>query len=165
MKSYILTVAATALLSIPTINFAEDKLAAGPVGDKPAGERPHRPGGPGGERPHRPGGPGGERHSGSPEERLKMMTERLGLTQDQQDKIKAIYAKNADTMKAFREKGRENLTEDDKAKIRELMKAQFEEVSNVLTPEQKEKMKKAREEHGGGRGGKPGEGAKPAEAK
>ena len=88
------------------------------------------------------------------------------------DKIKAIFAKTADELKALRDKGRENLTEEDKTKFRDAMKAQFEEIGNVLTPEQKEKMKKAREEHGGRRGGpggkpgegKPAEGAKPAPA-
>lgn len=163
MKSYLLTVAALALLS--NITIAEDKPAGGPADGKPAGE--HKRG---------PGGPGGEGRFGSPEERLKKMTEHLGLTQEQQDKIKAIFAKTADELKALREKGRENLTEEDKAKFRDAMKAQFEEISNVLTPEQKEKMKKAREERGGGEGhrrggpggkpgeGKPREGAKPAPA-
>ena len=164
MKNYILTVAVTALLSIPTINFAADAPAGGPAGDKPAGD--HKRG---------PGGPGGERHFGTPEERLAKMTEHLGLTQAQQDAIKAIYAKNADAMKAFRDKGRENLTEEDKTKMHELMKSQMEEIANVLTPEQKDKMKKAREEHAGApggpggeghrRGGKPGEGDKPEAAK
>jgi len=161
MKNYILTVAATALLSIPTFILAADAPATGPADGKPAGE--HKRG---------PGGPGGEGHWGTPEERIKRMTEHLGLTQDQQDKIKAIFAKTADEMKAYHDKGRANLTEDDKTKIREIMKAQFEEIGNVLTPEQKEKMKKAREEHGGGPGhhrggpdGKPGEANKPAATK
>ena len=155
MKSYILTVAALALLS--NITIAEEKPAGGPAGGKPAGERR---------------GPGGEGRFGTPEERLKKMTEHLGLTQEQQEKIKAIFAKTADELKALRDKGRENLTEEDKTKFRDAMKAQFEEIGNVLTPEQKEKMKKAREEHGGRRGGpggkpgegKPAEGAKPAPA-
>src|SRR5687767_15153624 len=102
MKKHILTVAAAALLSIPTFSLAEDK----PAGDKPAGDKPA------GERPR--GGRGG-----SPEERLKMMTERLSLTQEQQDKIKEIYAKSAEENKALREKGRENLTDEDKKKMGE----------------------------------------------
>ncbi len=163
MKSYILTVAALALLS--NITIAEDKPAGGPAGGKPEGERKRGP-----------GGPGGERHFPSAEERLKRMTEHLGLTQEQQDKIKAIFAKTEGELKALHDKGRDNLTEEDKTKFRDAMKAQFEEIGNVLTPEQKEKMKKAREERGGGEGhrrggpgakpgeGKPGEGAKPAPA-
>ena len=124
MKHYTLTmcVAAAALFAIPTAALAQDK---------PAGEAPER----------------GERGRGrfSPEERLKRMTEALGLTQEQQDKMKAIYEKNAPVFKELMAKGRENLTEEDKTKFRELMKAQGEAVEAVLTPEQKEKAKAERE--------------------
>jgi Spy/CpxP family protein refolding chaperone len=108
-----------------------------------------KPGGPGGEKR----GPGGR---GNPEERLKMMTEKLGLSKDQQDKIKAIQEKNAPKMKELMAKGRENLTEEDK----QVFKAQMEEIGAVLTPEQKEKMKEMRGPGGPGgeRRGKPGEG-------
>lgn len=136
MKSTFLTVAAAALLIIPSLR-AEDKPADKPAGDKPAGGRP--------------GGPAGRF---TPEERIKRMTEELSLTPEQVDKIKAIYAKNADALKAVREKGRENLTEEDKTKLQEAMKAQREEVAAVLTPEQKKKL----EERGPGRGGPGGEG-------
>jgi Spy/CpxP family protein refolding chaperone len=102
MKQHILTVAAAALLAIPT--FAQDK----PAGDKPAGDKPAG---------DRPAGQG--RRQLDPEARLKTMTEKLSLTQEQQDKIKAIWAKNADEMKALREKGRDNVTEADRTKMRE----------------------------------------------
>jgi periplasmic protein CpxP/Spy len=142
MKQHILTVAAAALLSIPTFSIAEDK----PAGDKPAGDKPA------GERR----GPGGGRQWGA-EERLKMMTERLGLTEDQQAKIKEIYAKNEEAFKAAREKGRENLTDEDRKKLGEAMRAQAEEVNAVLTPEQKEKMKEmGQRRRGEGRPGGPG---------
>jgi Spy/CpxP family protein refolding chaperone len=151
MKQQILTIAAAALLSIPTMSLAEDK----PAGDKPAGERPGGPGGRGG------------RFGGTPEDRVKFLTEKLSLTQEQQDKIKAIYAKNEDTFKAAREareKGTQ-LSEEERKKIGEAMKAQNEEVQAVLTPEQKEKMKELRPP-GGRRGGdRPGGGAKPEEKK
>jgi Spy/CpxP family protein refolding chaperone len=125
MKKHILTVTAAALLAIPTFSFAEDK----PAGDKPAGDKPA------GER----GGRGGARMT--PEERLKTMTEKLSLTQEQQDKIKAIYAKNADAMKAAREKGFQNMSEEERTKMRDTMKAQNDEIIAVLTPEQQEKYK------------------------
>ena len=101
------------------------------------------------EKPEGGRSPGGGRGFGTPEERLKRMTETLGLSQEQQDKIKAIYAKDADAMKALREKGRENLTEEDKTKMRELMKLQIEAVQAVLTEEQKTKMKEAFQRRGG----------------
>ena len=124
MKHYTLTmcVAAAALFAIPTAALAQDK---------PAGEAPAR----------------GERGRGrfSPEERLKRMTESLGLTQEQQGKMKAIYEKNAPVFKEFMATGRENLTEEDKTRLRELMKAQGKAIEAVLTPEQKEKAKAERE--------------------
>jgi Spy/CpxP family protein refolding chaperone len=131
MKKHILTVTAAALLAIPTFSFAEDK----PAGDKPAGDKPagERPGG------RQGGGPGGARMT--PEERLKTMTEKLSLTQEQQDKIKAIYAKNGDSMKAAREKGFQNLSEEERTKMRDAMKTQNDEIVAVLTPEQQEKYK------------------------
>jgi Spy/CpxP family protein refolding chaperone len=150
MKQHILTVAAAALLSIPTFSIAEDKPAGDkPAGDKPAGER----GGPGG-----PGGRGGARMN--PEERMKFMTEKLSLTQEQQDKIKAIYAKSADANKALREKGFQNLSEEEKKQMNESRKAQQEEVNAVLTPEQKEKMKELFQQGRRGGGGRP-DGEKP----
>ena len=131
-----LSIAATALLSLPTFSLAAD--------EKPEGKRP--------------GGPGGRP---SPEERLKKMTETLGLSQEQQDKIKAIQEKNAPAMKELMAKGRENLTEEDKTKMKELFKTQMEATAEVLTPEQKEKWK-AEMEKRGGPGGKRGE-RKPGE--
>lgn len=137
MKNFTLTIgiAATALLTLPTFTLAAD--------EKPEGKRPG----------------GGQRMN--PEERLKKMTETLGLSQEQQDKIKAIYEKNGPAMKELMAKGRENLTEEDKTKMKELFKTQTEEISAVLTPEQKEKYKaemEKRREGGARRGGdKPSE--------
>jgi Spy/CpxP family protein refolding chaperone len=153
----ILSLVLAGLCAMPTLVLAEDPVppkppggteAPKPAGDKAAGKPERRAGGPAG---------GGERN---PAERLKMMTEKLNLTQDQQDKIKAIQEKNAPEFKELMAKGRENLTEADKTKLRELGRAQMEEIGAILTPEQKEKMKELREARGGDR--KPG---KPGEAK
>lgn len=131
----ILSLIMAGLCTAPHIVRAEDAPA------KPAGDKEGRPGG----------------HM-NPEERLKMMTEKLSLTQDQHDKIKAIQEKNAPEFKDLMAKGRENLTEADKTKMRELMKAQMEEIGAVLTPEQREKMKEMRAAgRGGDRKGKPGD--------
>ena len=85
-----------------------------------------------------------------PAARLKMMTEKLGLTQDQQDKIKAIFEKYSPQIKAIVSKGTANLTADEKTKVQELIKAEHGEVDDVLTDEQKAKRK---EMHPGGPGG------------
>jgi len=141
MKHITLTlgVAAAALFTIPATTFAQDK-------DKPA-TPPAREG----------GGRGAGRMS--PEDRLKRMTETLGLTQEQQDKIKAILEKNAPAIKELMAKGYQNLTDEDKAKMKELMTAQKDAIDAVLTQEQKDKAKAEMEKRGAGRRGGPG--AKP----
>ncbi len=136
------------LLSILTLTAAG--LIVAPCLTNAADEKPARPPG---DRPHRGGG-----EAPNPEARLKMMTEKLGLTADQQAKIKAIFEKNAPAFKELMAKGRENLTDADKEKLKELMKSQHEEVDAVLTPEQKEKAKAMHGDRGPGH--KPG-GAKP----
>lgn len=158
-KLTILSLAVAGLCALPALVTAEDAVppkppggteAPKPAGDKPAGERERKLGG------------AGERGSG---ERLKIMTEKLNLTQEQQDKIKAIQEKNGPEIRKLMAKGRENLSEADKTQLRELMKNQFEEIGAILTPEQKEKMKEMR---GSGPRGerKPGEGrGKPGDAK
>ena len=146
MKHFTLTlsVAAAALFTLPTTSFGADE------------KKPER------KRPEGAGAPGARF---SPEERIKRMTETLGLSAEQQEKVKAVFAKGADQMKALREKGRDNLTEEDKTKMKELFKSQMEEISAILTPEQKEKQKAEMEKRrgpGDPRGGdKPGEGKNP----
>lgn len=131
MKTFILTVAATALLFTPSFTIAEE----------PKGERP-------------PGGGDGKRMN--PEERLKMMTEKLGLTPDQQEKIKAIFEKGKAEREAFKAAGGER-TEEEKTKFRETMKAQRDEIDAVLTPEQRDKVKEMRKNREKGPGGDRGE--------
>jgi Spy/CpxP family protein refolding chaperone len=127
-----LCIAATALLTLPTFSLAAD--------EKPERKRPE-----GGGRPN-------------PEERLKKMTETLGLSQEQQDKVKAVFEGGREEMGKLRD-----LPEDQRrAKFGEFMKAQNEKVLAVLTPEQQEKYKAAiaeRAKQGGPRrgGDKPGE--------
>ena len=168
IKKLSLTLALAGLCALPTLVLAEDAVppkppggteAPKPAGDKPAGDKPAA-----GRPERKPGGAGGPGGRG-PEERLKMMTEKLNLTQEQQDKVKAIQEKHAPEFKELMGKGRDNLTEADKTKLRELGKAQMEEIAAILTPEQKEKFKELRPE-GGRPGGdrKPGE-RKPGEAK
>ena len=149
MKHFTLTlsVAAAALLTLPSLGLAAD--------EKPAGERPKRPEG--------GGGPGGRV---SPEERMKKMTEQLGLSQDQQDKIKAIFEGGREEMAKLKDTPEDQR----RAKFGEFMKAQNEKVLAVLTPEQQEKYKTAMAERmkqgggPGGPGGKRGE-RKPGEKK
>lgn len=117
---------------------------------KPAGDPPKAPEG----RPNR--GPGGPQMT--PEERIKGMTEKLGLSEEQQTKIKAIFAKNDEIFKAARGKERGSLSEEERQKLREAMKSQGEEINAVLTDEQKAKYKEMRGNwRGQGRGPKGGD--------
>ena len=137
MKQFTLamSLAAAALFAFPSTTFAQDK---------PVGERPQRPEG---------------SFRMDPEARQKLLTEMFGLDADQQAKIKAIIEKSAPKFKEIMDKGWGNLTEEDKTAMRELMKAQAEEINAVLTPEQQAKMKEWRP--AGRRGGKPAQ-PKPA---
>ena len=137
----VLSFAVAGLCAVPFLLRADDAVPPKPPGGDKAPADAGKPSGDAGARPGRGGGAGRM----SPEERLKKMTEELNLTQDQQDKIKAIMAKGADQMKDLMAKGRDNLTEEDKNKFREFMKSQIEEISAVLTPEQKEKYQAAME--------------------
>jgi Spy/CpxP family protein refolding chaperone len=154
MKKHLasLSLAVAGLCAVPSLLRADDAVPPKPPGGNTA------PASGGAARPKGGGGAGG---AFSPEERLKRMTEELNLTQDQQDKIKAIMTKGADQMKDLMAKGRENFTEEDKNKFREFLMSQFQEISTVLTPEQKEKYKAAMEKRRAERGGgaAPGAGA------
>ena len=69
----------------------------------------------------------GRAHPPSPESWAK----ELGLTQEQQDKIREIFKKNEERMKAYRTESRARLGE-----IRKMLRG---EIDAVLTPDQKKK--------------------------
>lgn len=143
MKNVTLTlsIAATALFTLPTTSISADE------------KKPER------KRPEGATRPGGGRMN--PEERLKKLTEQLSLTQEQQDKVKAIFEGAREEMAKLRETPEDQRRE----KFGAFMKAQNEKVLAVLTPEQQEKHKAAmaeRAKQGGDR--KPGD-RKPGDRK
>jgi periplasmic protein CpxP/Spy len=84
----------------------------------------------------------------SVDERLAHMSERLNLTQEQKEKIRPILQHQVDQWKALR--ADTSLSEEDRhAKAREIGKSTHEQIAQILTPEQRDKMKemmqKARE--------------------
>jgi Spy/CpxP family protein refolding chaperone len=128
VKSIVLTLTVAALAASPMISRAQD------------------------ERAERPGGPGARMN---PEERLKTMTEKLGLSDEQQNKIKAIMDEGREKMKEFRDLQPEERRE----KNRAFMQEQNAKIQAVLTPEQQEKYKDLRPRREGGPAGeKRGEG-------
>ena len=92
---------------------------------------------------------------------VEALREQLGLTDEQVEKLKPIFAAQREEMAAKRKE----LGQDaDRAKVREAMQAIREkykaQIEAVLTPEQKEKLAKLRERGPGGPGGQGGEGRK-----
>jgi Spy/CpxP family protein refolding chaperone len=103
------------------------------------------------DEPKRPAGEGTGARTGrfSPEERLKMLTASLGLTQEQQDQVKKIM----DEGKPEFDKVRTLPQADRRAKFRELTQAQNDKIAAVLQPEQREKFKAAMANRGNRAGG------------
>jgi Spy/CpxP family protein refolding chaperone len=90
-------------------------------------QRPGGQGGPGG-----PGGPGGGRQGGG-----MRMLDQLGLTEAQKTKLKALTEKQREESTALRKK-------------------HMEQISELLTPEQKKKLEEARKKAMGTSRGGPG---------
>ena len=81
----------------------------------------------------------------TPESRLKMLTEKLDLTDDQQAKLKPILEDESTQMKTLHEDS--SLASDDKkAKMKELHESSTEKINAVLTPDQQAKWKQMKQE-------------------
>lgn len=78
-----------------------------------------------------------------PGERLKEMSEKLGLTEEQKEKVKAIFEKNLPKMKELRADAALS-PEDKRVKMGEIRKSEGAEIRALLTPEQQAKMKEMR---------------------
>ena len=129
MKSMLkLPLVAVALSLAAPFTFAQDQDAPPPP---PAGER-------GGQFK---GGPGGDR--------LKMLSDKLGLTEEQKTKVKAILEDEMQKGKALRED--KSLDRDAAhAKMQEIRKTHREQIRAVLTPEQQKKFDEMKEDRGPG---------------
>ncbi len=77
---------------------------------------------------------------GQRRDRMEMMKENLGLTDDQVAKIKPIVEADREKMKALREDTATS-QEDKRAKFAEILKGQSEKITPILTPEQQTKWK------------------------
>jgi Spy/CpxP family protein refolding chaperone len=81
----------------------------------------------------------------TPESHLKMLTEKLNLTADQQAKLKPILEDQSKQMKALHDDT--SLAPADKqAKMKELHESSTEKINAVLTPDQQAKWKQMRQE-------------------
>ncbi len=105
------------------------------------------------------GGMGGGRGGMmSPEQRLAMMKEQLGLSDDQSTKIKAILEESRGKMTALR--GDSSLSQDDmRAKMMAMNQDQNSKIRAILTADQQTKFdamqQRTRRGPGGGPGGPP----------
>ena len=128
-KLTLLTLATASLLAASTSLGADDPVPPTPPANPPAGT-------PGAAKPERgPGGPGGPRG-----DRLAMMKETLGLTDEQVAKIKPLLEKDREKIMALREDAA--LSREQKAeKMKEIIAASTEQIKPILTPEQLEKWK------------------------
>lgn len=101
--------------------------------------------------PPPPGEHGGQHKGGPRMDPLKMLTEKLGLTEAQQTQLKPILDARKKEMDALRED--KSLEKDARwAKAAEIFKAYQPKIRAVLTPEQQKKFDELKEEFMGGRG-------------
>lgn len=78
-----------------------------------------------------------------PEYRLDMMTRRLGLSEEQQARIKPILAEEDQQLKALR--GNDTYNRDERrSRLQELNTSTYEKIKPILTPEQQQKHEKAK---------------------
>lgn len=81
---------------------------------------------------------------GGEQKRLERMTERLGLTEDQRNRLTRLWEKHREEGRAIREN--ENLSpEDRRGQLRALREQHRAEVAAILTPEQRKQMEAIRE--------------------
>ncbi len=100
--------------------------------------------------PANAGAPAKKMHPG---DRIKELTEKLSLTDEQVAKIKPILADEMAAMKALHE---DNATDKDakKEKFMEIRKSHADQILAILTPEQQAKFKDMIAKHGKGDGPK-----------
>jgi Spy/CpxP family protein refolding chaperone len=125
----ILALATAGLLAATNQLRAEDPVPPTPPVNPPPAVKEGEPG------PGRPARPGGQRG-----DRLEMMKEKLGLSAEQVEKLKALFARDFEKMKAIREDA--TLSDEQKReKARAIFGGSAGEMKAVLTPEQAEKWK------------------------
>ena len=81
----------------------------------------------------------------TPENRLKMLSEKLNLTEDQQAKLKPILEDQSKQMKAIHDDS-SLAPADRQAKMKELHDSSVEKMNAILTPDQQVKWKQMRQE-------------------
>ena len=91
----------------------------------------------------------GAEHKGPRGDRLKELTEKLALTDDQVAKIKPILADELQAMKALKEDTTIE-KKDKRAKMMEIRKSHADQILAILTPDQQAKFKAMMDHRKGG---------------
>ena len=81
----------------------------------------------------------------TPEARLKMLTEKLNLTEDQQAKLKPVLEDQAKQMKAIHDDA-SLAPADRQAKMKDVHESSIEKMNAILKPDQQAKWKQMRQE-------------------
>ena len=129
MKSFKLLLSVLALVAFAAAPVL--RAQADPSAPPPAGAPEHK---------------GRHGHKGPHGDRLKELAEKLGLTDDQQAKIKPIFQDEMQSWKALRE----DTSMDKKTKhekMMEIRKTHAGQIFAILTPEQQAKFKEMRGQH------------------
>jgi len=85
-------------------------------------------------------------HKGARGDRLKELTEKLALTDDQVAKIKPILKDEAEALKALKDDTSID-KEAKRPKMMEIRKSHQDKILAILTPDQQAKLKAMREQH------------------
>lgn len=121
----LVTLLGLAAVALAPLARAEDQPATPPTPDAPATPPPGQPGGPG-QHGHRGGMRG---------DHLKMLSEKLNLTDAQRTQVKAILSAAEPQMKALRDN--ESLSEEDRrTQFQAMRKSTHDQIRALLTPEQ-----------------------------
>ena len=133
MKSTIKLSLAAMLLGLPVAGLLRAEDQAPPVQSGPS-IQPDQPASPDtGEKPQ-------HQHMMDPQRMLKRLSAQVNLTDDQKAKILPILQGQADQLKALHDN--DSLSDDDKhEQMRAIMQSTRKQIGDLLTPEQKAKLK------------------------
>jgi Spy/CpxP family protein refolding chaperone len=130
---------AAMLLGLPIANLLHADDQAPPVQSGPSIQPDQSTSPDTGEKPQRP-------HMMNPQRMLQRLSEQVNLTDDQKAKILPLLQAQADQLKALHDDT--SLSDDEKhEKMRAIMQSTRKQMGELLTPEQKEKLKEMRAAH------------------
>jgi protein CpxP len=139
MKSTLKLSLAVMLLGLPIANLLRAEDQAPPLQSGPSIQPDQSTPPDTGEKPQ-------HLHMMNPQRMLQRLSEQVNLTNDQKAKILPLLQAQADQLKALHDDT--SLSDDEKhEKMRTIMQSTRKQIGDLLTPEQKEKLKEMRAAH------------------